>query len=246
MTTKKVISLAISLTSYQEALQQIVHWGKLNKAAYACFANVHMTIEAYRQKLFASQVNQANYVFADGKPLVIALRLLYGVTQERIAGMDFMEDIFRQAHTQQLKIFLYGSTDDVLDAICKRARQQYPQVQIVGRISPPFRKLSEQEQQKYIDQINDTGAHLVLVALGCPKQEKWMARYSPQIRAVLLGVGGAFPVFAQMQKRAPNWMQKWALEWLYRFWQEPRRLWKRYFITNTYFLWLFFRQLLKR
>lgn len=243
MTTRKnTVSLQLSLIGYQEALEAIGNLAKQRQSAYACFANVHMLVEAHKNKYFAEQVNRADFVFADGVPLRWALRLLYGIRQERIAGMDFMESIIAWANANHLKVFLYGSTDEVLRAIEQRIINEYSADILAGSISPPFRLLSEAEQNSFIEQINLSGANIVLVALGCPKQEAWMATHSQKIGAVCLGVGGAFPVFAKMQSRAPKFFQKYGLEWLYRLFQEPKRLWKRYFYTNSLFVYLLLKQ----
>jgi len=239
---KKVISLELSLINYKDALVNIGKLAAKRQSAYACFANAHMTIEAYQNPEFATQVNQADFIFADGVPLRWALRWLYGLKQERIAGMDFMESIIAWANQYRLKIFLYGSTNEVLNAIERRIRQEYTSDILVGSISPPFRELRDEEQTSFVEQINTSGANVVLVALGCPKQEAWMAAYCRQINAVCLGVGGAFPVFAKMQARAPVFFQKYGLEWLYRLFQEPKRLWKRYFYTNSLFVYLLLKQ----
>lgn len=243
---EKVISLDLSLIDYDKALENIDDLAKKHQAAYACFANVHMVIEAHKNGKFAEQVNQADFVFADGVPLRWALRWLYGIRQERVAGMDFMESIVARAHTHQMKIFLYGSTDEVLQAIEQRIAQEYSPTILAGSVSPPFRQLSEEEQNAFIEQINHSGANIVLVALGCPKQEAWMATHSHKIKAVCLGVGGAFPVFAKMQSRAPGFIQKYGLEWLYRLFQEPKRLWRRYLYTNSLFVYLLLKQKLTK
>jgi N-acetylglucosaminyldiphosphoundecaprenol N-acetyl-beta-D-mannosaminyltransferase len=217
-------------------------WGLKHIPAYVCFANVHMTMEAHQDPAFKQMLDRASLVLADGKPLTIACRLLYKQQQERIAGMDFMPRIIEVCHQQKATIFLYGSTTEVLDLLQKKIQTEYPGVKIGGAISPPFgRTLTVEEQQQYIDQINESGAHLVFVALGCPRQEKWMANNYTKINAVLLGIGGALPVMAGVQKRSPVWMQKMALEWLYRLFQEPKRMFKRYLYTNSAFIWLFFR-----
>lgn len=243
MTSRKnVISLNISLIRYNEALEAISGLAKKHESAYACFANVHMVIEAHKSKSFAEQVNKADFVFADGVPLRWALRWLYGIRQERIAGMDFMESIIAWASVNQMKVFLYGSTDEVLKAIEQRITTEYNADILAGSISPPFRSLSEKEQNNFIEQINHSGANFVLVALGCPKQEAWMATHSHKINAVCLGVGGAFPVFAKIQSRAPKFIQKYGLEWLYRLLQEPKRLLKRYLYTNSLFVYLLMKQ----
>lgn len=161
-------------------------------------------------------------------------------------GNGFFPKILREADKVSGKVYLYGGTDEILDALKEVIRKQFPSVIVVGAVSPPFRKLTDDEQQKYIDDMNASGAHLVMVALGCPKQEKWMAIHSHKINAVCLGVGGAFAVTAGLQKRSAKWMQDWGLEWLHRLSQEPGRLYKRYFITNSLFIWLLAKEMSKK
>ncbi len=240
----KLISLDLSIISYENALKEILQLAHTHTPSYACFANVHMTIEAHDNPDFAQKVNKANFVFTDGKPLCLALKLKHNIIQPRIAGMDFMPDILQKANNQfgnqvnkeKLNVFLYGSTKEILEKISEKIKEKYPQINVCGSISPPFIEILEEEKQNYINQINKANTHLVFVALGCPKQEIWMSENSPQINAVLLGVGGAFPVFAQMQKRAPKILQNLALEWVFRLSQEPKRLFRRYFYTNLKFL----------
>ncbi len=197
-----------------------------------------MCIEAFQSKEFALVVNSADIVTSDGKPLCVGLKWVYGINQERVAGMDLTPSLFEEAASKGIKVFLYGSTDIVLDKIQQIAKERYPKLCIAGAISPPFRLLSEEEVQNDINTINDSGAGIVLVALGCPKQEKWMYRMRGSINAVMIGVGGAFPVFAELQPRAPKWMQDYSLEWLQRLLLDPKRLFKRYFHTNTLFVFL--------
>jgi len=232
----RIISLEVNNLSFDDSMQKVVTQGMNHRPGFVCFANVHMTIEAYKDEAFRAKLKKALFVLPDGKPIALACKWLWGVKQERVAGMDFMPAIFRQAHDLKGKIFLYGSTREVLDRIIEKAKTEYPNATIIGSISPPFRKLSETEIREHIKMINDSGANFVLVALGCPKQENWMATYYPAINAVLLGLGGAFPVMAGTQKRSPEWMQFLALEWLYRLFQEPKRLFKRYLYTNTLFI----------
>ncbi|MGB8190930.1 MAG: WecB/TagA/CpsF family glycosyltransferase, partial [Chitinophagaceae bacterium] len=229
----RIISLNIDHVSFAESLDTVMRWGLSHTPAYVCFANVHMTIEAHHDGFFRENINQASLVLADGKPVAVAGRLLYGKKQERIAGMDFMPAVLEKANEQKAKIFLYGSTPDVLEALQQKISIDYNNIQLAGAIAPPFRPLSHEELSAHINQINQSEAHLVLVSLGCPKQEKWMSANSDSINAVLLGVGGAFAVTAGLQKRSPVWMQRLGLEWLHRLFQEPARLFKRYFVTNT-------------
>ena len=241
-----IISLNIDHVSFSQSLDQVMRWGLSHTPSYVCFANVHMTIEAHKDAAFRQNVNHANLILADGKPVAVASRLLYGKKQERIAGMDFTPAILEKANEHHARVFLYGSTTQVLDALQEKISTQYKNVELAGAIAPPFRALTTEELQAHIQQINQSGAHVVLVSLGCPKQEKWMAAHSAKINAVLLGVGGAFAVTAGLQKRSPAWMQRSGLEWLHRLSQEPGRLFKRYFVTNTSFLFLLSKALIKQ
>lgn len=240
---KKVISLNLDLVSYQNALNKIIFLAKNKTSSYVCFANVHMTIESYDDGDFAEQVNNASLVLADGVPLVRFVNYFYGCKQERIAGMDLFPDLIKLAEVNHLKIFFFGTTPEVLESIRLKIMEEFPESEIVGLISPPFDKSLDDET--YVSAIINSEANLVFVALGCPKQEKWMANHSKKISAVLLGVGGAFPVFANLSKRAPLFVQNMGLEWLYRLIQEPRRLFGRYFRTNTKFLFLVLKERVK-
>ncbi len=239
---RRVVSIDVSLIRYQEALNQVLELGFKRSPSYACFSNVHMTIEAHKSSAFKEMVNRANFVFADGMPLVFALRLLFGIRQDRIAGMDFTDSILRGCEEKGLSVFLYGSTPETLDAFQAQIKKNYPKLRLAGMISPPFRALSEHETKSTIADINDAGTHIVLVGLGCPKQEIWMANNSASINACLLGVGGAFGIYAGTAKRAPVWMRSVGLEWFFRLLQEPSRLFKRYLVTNSQFVCLFLKQ----
>ncbi len=242
----RVISLSVHRLSFLQCIDQVMEWGLQHTPSYVCFANVHMTIEAHKDPAFLEQLNNASLVVADGKPVALACRLLHGQKQERISGMDFMPRILEAADSRKASIFLYGSTPQVLDALKKKIATTYPDVIVAGSISPPFRPLDDEELQAYIDTINQSGAHFVFVSLGCPKQEKWMAVNHNKINSVLLGVGGAFPVEANIYPRSPKWMQDWALEWFYRLIQEPRRMFPRYLYTNTYFIALLIKAVFKK
>jgi N-acetylglucosaminyldiphosphoundecaprenol N-acetyl-beta-D-mannosaminyltransferase len=205
-----------------------------------------MTIEAHNDPKFNEDLQKALLVLPDGKPLAVANGWLYGKKQERVSGMDFMPAILQHSSAIGASVFLYGSTDEVLAKLTEQIRLKYPHLAIAGAISPPFRALTTAELNDHIKQINDSKANFVLVALGCPKQEKWMATHSTSIHAILLGLGGAFPVMAGVQKRSPEWMQHLALEWLYRLIQEPGRMFKRYLYTNSLFIWLLMKELFKK
>jgi len=240
-----IISLDIHHVRFDESLDHVMALAMQRKPSYICFANVHMTIEAFRDKQFQEKVNNADLVLPDGKPIASASRLLHHKKQERISGMDFIPAILKRAADAKLSVFIYGSTNEVIQAMNEKIKLNYPNINLAGAISPPFRQLSDEEINNDVEKMNQSGANLILVSLGCPKQEKWMAENSQKINAVLLGIGGALPVVAGIQKRAPKWMQNMALEWFYRLIQQPRRLFSRYLYTNSYFLFLLTKEWIK-
>ena len=244
--TTEIISLSVNNFTFSESLQNVWDAGMAHQPGFICFANVHMVIEAHTDDSFRQDLQKARFIFSDGKPLALFCSWFRHTPQERVAGMDFMPAILQRADEQGARVFLYGSTPAVLEKLQAHIHSVYPRVELAGAISPPFRTLSPDETAEHIQQINDSNAHFVLVALGCPKQEKWMARHYTSINAALLGVGGAFPVMAGTQKRAPRWMQRFALEWFYRLLEEPRRMFPRYLYTNSYFTWLVLKDLVLR
>ena len=243
---KRIISLDVSQLGYAETTRRILDWGRSRVPSYVCFANVHMVIEGHWSAAFAGMVNGADIVAPDGVPLAKAFKALYGVTQERVAGMDMLPSLTAECETAGLSVYFFGSTDETLAAMRQRLEREHPRLKIAGMFSPPFGSLNAANNAKYAQAINESGANLVMVALGCPKQETWMSQNYQSINAVLLGVGGAFDVYAGVRKRAPRWMQKLALEWFYRLVQEPRRMFKRYFVTNSLYLWLLGKQILSK
>lgn len=242
--SRRVGTLNITLIGYCEAIAWIVRFAHQYQQGYVCFANAHMTVEAYRNRTISDKINQASMVLADGVPVQKSLALLYGVRQERIAGMDIFPDLLREAAKEGLSVFFFGTTNEILEKINQKAVQDFPTLRIAGMFSPPFG--TNLNSGEYLELINKTKPHLVFVALGCPKQEIWMSENYKNINALLLGVGGAFPVYAGVTRRAPLLFQKYGLEWAFRLAQEPRRLFKRYFITNLLFISLIVRQLYRR
>jgi N-acetylglucosaminyldiphosphoundecaprenol N-acetyl-beta-D-mannosaminyltransferase len=245
LTSQSVGALQITTKSFIAIENQIFTHAIKHQSTYVCVANVHMTIEAYWDSNFAKAVNNADIVTADGMPLVLALKALYGIKQERVAGMDLLPSLLKQAEEAELGVYFYGGTTEMLEKTKDYIKVNFPKLEKVSFESPPFRKLTDEEETDCIHRINESGAQLIFVALGCPKQEKWMASMKGKINACMIGIGGALPVLVGMQKRAPEWMQRWSLEWLFRLMQEPRRLFKRYFITNSLFIYLFVIQYIK-
>tara|TARA_R110002012_G_scaffold318750_2_gene537670 strand:- start:1982 stop:2743 length:762 start_codon:yes stop_codon:yes gene_type:complete len=244
LSQEKFISINISIGSYSTILEELKELGASRKSSYVCVANVHMLIEAFTHPEFANIVNAGHIVTPDGMPLAKGIQFLYGYKQDRVAGMDLLPDLLQISKKAGLKVFFYGGTQNMLNKTQAFCETEFPGLKLVGMISPPFREVSLIEENEYIEKINASHANFVFVALGCPKQEKWMASMKGKINACMIGIGGALPVMIGMQKRAPSWMQKASLEWLYRMVQEPKRLFKRYFYTNSLFLYLFLKELL--
>jgi N-acetylglucosaminyldiphosphoundecaprenol N-acetyl-beta-D-mannosaminyltransferase len=237
LTKVQLFKTLVSTGRYQDYVEQIIRLAATSTSSYVCFANVHMLMEAYQQPGFNLVVNEADIVAPDGQPLTILMRQHYGIDQQRACGMDMFTDILKAAEQHQVSVFFYGSTPEVLATVISKAQQEFPLLEIAGSYSPPFRSLTPEEDREVVNVIKASKAQLLFVSLGCPKQENWMFEHRGQIEACMLGLGQAFLVYAGQEKRLPPWARDLSLEWLYRLYLEPKRLWKRYLTTNSMFLY---------
>lgn len=203
---------------------------------YMCVSNVHTTVIAYENPEYMDIQNSGIMAIPDGGPLSSVGRKRGFEHMKRTTGPSYMEEIFRISEEQGYRHFFYGSTEETLSNLKKELLGKYPNLNIVGLYSPPFRKLSVAEDKVIINQINNSNADFVWIGLGAPKQEKWMAEHIGKVRGFMVGVGAGFDYFAGNISRAPVWMQKHNLEWLYRLIQDPKRLFKRYMLTNSKFI----------
>lgn len=242
---RSILGTRIDVTSYEDACDRIQAWALAKRSCYVVAANVHVVMTAYWQRSYQQVINGAALVTSDGMPLVWGLRLLGVPKQPRVYGPDLMLAWCDRAASSGLPIYLYGSTDETLEKLQAHLKQRFPGLTIAGSHAPPFRPMTVEEEQADVDRIQASGAPVVFVGLGCPKQEEWMARQQHKLPAVMLGVGAAFSFHSGEVSQAPRWMMAWGLEWLYRFTQEPRRLWQRYLINNPAFVLLFGWQLLR-
>jgi N-acetylglucosaminyldiphosphoundecaprenol N-acetyl-beta-D-mannosaminyltransferase len=242
----QILGAQVHRTSYTEACDRIQRLAIAQTSCYIIAANVHVVMTAYWNSTYRQVVNKAALVTPDGMPLVWALRLLGQQNATRVYGPDLMLAWCQRASDVQLSIYLYGGTEAMLQKLQRELRSQFPQLIIAGVYVPPFRELTPSEEAQDIERIDASGANVVFVALGCPKQEYWMARQQGRIHAVMIGVGAAFAFHSGEVKQAPRWIMAVGLEWLYRFAVEPKRLWKRYLINNPAFILLFGVQLLKQ
>ena len=244
--TKRVLGSPITALSFDDQIQIMLDWASQRESRAVCVANVHMVMEAHWHPSFADVLEKADLVTPDGMPVVWMMRLLGTKKQERVAGMDILLALCHLAQLHQISIFFLGSCQKILEPMERRLRSEFPYLPIAGIEPLPFRPLTPAEDKALMQKINASRAGLVFVSLGCPKQEYWIAQHREQISAVMIGLGGAFPVYARIHNWAPQWVRKSGLEWLYRLLQEPRRLWRRYTKTIPAFIWLAWRQLRNR
>ncbi|BAZ02163.1 WecB/TagA/CpsF family glycosyl transferase [Tolypothrix tenuis PCC 7101] len=242
--TQKVLDFPITALTFENQIQTILKWAIARESKTVCVANVHMLMEAHWNPEFARVLKNADVVTPDGMPLVWMMRRMGASSQDRVAGMDILQGLCKLAQRQNVSVFFLGSQTEILARMRQRLEQEFPNLKIAAMEALPFRPLTETEDADLIKKINKSGAGLVFVSLGCPKQENWMAQHKGKIQAVMIGVGGVFPVYAGIHKRAPRLIRELGFEWLYRWIQEPRRLWSRYMTTIPPFMWLATKQLL--
>jgi len=240
-----VLGAPIDVLHAAAAVQRIAQWAATRESRYVCICNAHSVVTASQNKQFMQVIEQADMATPDGAPVAWMLRRQGAAEQGRVSGPDLMLDYCAYASASGETIFLLGSTQDTLVRLVANLRQRWPALVIAGTCSPPFRQLTQDEDNAIVQQINASGAGTVWVSLGCPKQEHWMAAHRGRVQGVMVGVGAAFDFHAGTVRRAPAWMRKNGLEWLHRFWSEPRRLGRRYLVTNTQFLLGAARQLLR-
>jgi exopolysaccharide biosynthesis WecB/TagA/CpsF family protein len=232
-----VIGVGVTPTQYEEATQTIIDAAKRGLAGVvSCFA-VHPVVEFSGDPALREKVNTFDMVTPDGQPVRWALNLLHGVKlRERVYGPTLTLRICERAAAEGVPIYLYGGSPKVVEQLRTNLQRQFPDLRIAGCESPPFRALTREEDAAVVARINDSGAGIVFIGLGCPKQDVFAFEHRGQIRAIQVCVGAAFDFHAGVKPQAPPWMQKRGLEWLYRLIQEPKRLWRRYLVTNSIFV----------
>lgn len=240
---RHILGVRVDAPTYESATKQIIDWAQQRSSRYVCATSVHGIIESSQNEHFKSILNRADLITPDGMPLVFGLRRLGVGTASRVYGPTLTLDVCRAAAEQHVPIALYGGTEDSLDAFQRFLRSSFAGIDIACAISPPFRPLTDEEDAAYVREINDSGAGIVLVGIGCPKQETWMAAHKGSVDAVMLGVGAAFDFHAGRVPQAPAWMQRSGLEWFFRLLSEPKRLWRRYARIVPRFIGLFGLQL---
>jgi N-acetylglucosaminyldiphosphoundecaprenol N-acetyl-beta-D-mannosaminyltransferase len=231
----RVVSLSVNVCSSGSITERVAELVAAGNGGYICFSTVHMVMESYDDPHYGKRVNTADMVIPDGMPLVWMQKLQGRKDAIRTRANDMMIELSRVAESRGWSVGFYGASQKVIDQIVERAVNDFPKLKIAYAFSPPFRPLSEDEESEIKGKIAAASPDLLFVGLGCPKQENWMSKNSPNLGTVMFGVGASFDFFAGNIRECPAWIGKLGLEWLFRLWQEPRRLWYRYLILNPRF-----------
>lgn len=224
---------AINMKWLLEYLQQNI---KKLSGDYICVANVHTTVMAFEDPNYMAIQNGGIMSIPDGGPLSTVGQRRGFSKMERTTGPDLMNEIFKISSEYGYRHYFYGSTKETLEKLYKVLLKTFPDIEIVGMYSPPFQLMTEAEDIAITKQISETHPDFIWVGLGAPKQERWMAKHQGRLNGLMIGVGAGFDYYAGNISRAPEWMQKNNLEWVYRLIQDPRRLFKRYLYTNFKFI----------
>ena len=243
--TRRVLGMRVDATSYEHAATEILGWASSGESRYVCIATVNNVIEAHDNPAYQRVMEHADLVTPDGMPLVWGLGLLGVRGATRVYGPDLTPILCERAAAAGIPVGFYGSTPEVLADLTTNLARQYPDLQVGYTYSPPFRPQTPDEDAVVRERIAQSGVRLLFVGLGTPKQELWMAA-NGDVRTVMVGVGAAFDFIAGHKRQAPNLLQDLGLEWLFRLFNEPRRLWRRYLYRNPRFVVLFAAQLLKQ
>ena len=240
-----ILGVGVSVINMPIALEVIEGWISRRESNYITVADVNSIMVGQIDPEFIHIHNKAGMVTPDGMPLVWLGRLGGHKQMTRVCGPDLMLEVFKRSATNGYRHYFYGGNEGVPELLKKKLEEKYSETKVVGTYSPPFRALTAEEDENIIKTINAAKPDIVWVGIGAPKQERWMAAHVNQLEApVLIGVGAAFDFNSNSKKRAPLWMQKRGLEWLFRLLTEPRRLWKRYLKNNPVFMFLAIRQAL--
>ncbi len=229
-----------SIVDYNFASDIIIE-NAINNSSFGVSAlATHGLITSVNNSNLREQLKKIDLIVPDGQPIRWALNSFYNANlKDRVYGPTLTLHVLQKAAKNNLKVFLYGSTKNTLESFVNFITKNYPEINICGTHVDRFRDASMDEDLKDIQKINNSGAHIVLVGRGCPRQEEWVSNHKGKINGVMMAVGAAFDFHAGTVKQAPVWMQNYGLEWLFRLIQEPKRLWKRYLFTNSYFIYLF-------
>ncbi|WP_019509288.1 WecB/TagA/CpsF family glycosyltransferase [Pleurocapsa sp. PCC 7319] len=240
-----ILGININAVDYDFAVSKITDAARSKRACSVSALAVHGVMTGFFDSVHARRLNGLDLVVPDGQPVRWALSWLYKKRlPDRVYGPNLTLKVAESLTKEGLSIYLYGSTTETLEKFARNLAQSYPELKIAGMEASKFRKLSEQERSQLVKRIKASGANAVFLGLGCPRQETWAYEYRDLLNIPILAVGAAFDFHAGTLPQAPKWMQDLGLEWVFRFVQEPKRLWQRYTILNPLYLWHIFQQYL--
>jgi N-acetylglucosaminyldiphosphoundecaprenol N-acetyl-beta-D-mannosaminyltransferase len=232
----QVIGLPVSVGNMQSVRDAIVELADARRSGYVCVANVHMLVTARLDPLMRNVLERAELVVSDGTPVAWQLRREGFTDAEQVRGPELMLEVCQAAAQTGVSVYFYGGNQSLIDELTLQLERRMPGIKIVGAEAAPMLPMRPEVDMATVERIRASGAQIVFVALGCPKQEFWMRAYSSHLDAILIGVGQAFSITAGHLPEAPRWMRDKGLEWLFRLTMEPKRLWRRYLITNSLFI----------
>lgn len=234
----EILKTNINVTNMSDTIKYIGEHLDDLRGKYICVSNVHTTVMSYENEEYRKIQNSAAMALPDGAPLSSYSRRKGYKQAQRVTGPDLMLELFAISKEKGYRHYFYGATEETLQSMREVLERDYPGIEIAGMYAPPFRALTPQEDAEIVAKINESRPDFIWIGLGAPKQEEWMYQHMGQLQGVLIGVGAGFDYLAGYIKRAPRWMQRMSLEWLYRLLQDPKRLWRRYFTSNVKFICL--------
>ena len=234
----EILKKNINVTNMSDTIKYIGEHLDDLRGKYICVSNVHTTVMSYENEEYRKIQNSAAMALPDGAPLSSYSRRKGYKQAQRVTGPDLMLELFAISKEKGYRHYFYGATEETLQSMREVLERDYPGIEIAGMYAPPFRTLTPQEDAQIVAKINESRPDFIWIGLGAPKQEEWMYQHMGQLQGVLIGVGAGFDYLAGYIKRAPRWMQRMSLEWLYRLLQDPKRLWRRYFTSNVKFICL--------
>jgi N-acetylglucosaminyldiphosphoundecaprenol N-acetyl-beta-D-mannosaminyltransferase len=241
---RKILGIGVDATSYEDATARVTEWALRGESRMVCLGVVASVMEARESASYRAALESADLVTPDGMPLVWMLRGLGASAASRVYGPDLTLRVLRSAEAGGIGVAFYGSSEEVLERLVANLRKRFPRLEVAFQRAPPFRQLSQEEDDEAVSAIIESGARILFVGLGGAKQDLWMAEHRGRMPAVMLGVGAAFDFLAGTKPQAPRWMQNAGFEWIFRLTTEPRRLWRRYLRHNPRFAFLAMKQIL--
>jgi exopolysaccharide biosynthesis WecB/TagA/CpsF family protein len=243
---RNVLGVLVDAVDYDHAVEAILDAAQAGRGFSVSALAVHGVMTGVLDREHRYRLNHLDLLAPDGQPVRWAMRLLYGTRlKDRVYGPQLMLEVCRRATIERLSIYLYGGTREILDDLWRNLLLRFPDLIIAGAEPSKFRKLTPAEKEGVASRICSSGASIVFVGIGCPRQEVWAYEFTPLVSRPVLAVGAAFAFHAGRVPQAPAWMQDAGLEWLFRLSCEPRRLWKRYLFLNPAYLFLLALQTVK-